>query len=293
MPKRRYEISEAYIMALTFIIFFSVSKIVIYFLEKNQHNNNNKETKIHNPRGGAKELKLSDDNELSSVILSCIANDESYIVKNEQIKNLIYHLAKEKLKNESLVITPNMIRFLALNLLSKDQTLIVKIGNVVVSSNNRVRLLTRFLGTAVIGFVGGLIASAPYAIFMAVVYFDQTTNCGYDCDAYFEHLPKEVPVNIYAEQSAGNLIIAENNDARQVEIYIPSGEKVIYTNICKKPVTSVTRNYKPSRKKAKEVKFSEFQKTDPVLSQFKDLVEPQIPQKPCLASDVHDVLDIR
>jgi hypothetical protein len=36
-----------------------------------------------------------------------------------------------------------MIRFLALKLISEDQTLIVKIGNVVFSSSNRVRLLTR------------------------------------------------------------------------------------------------------------------------------------------------------
>jgi hypothetical protein len=287
MPRRRYEVSDAYIMALTFIIFFSVTKIVMYFFKKNQHHNSNQETKIHNPRGGTKEIKISDDNELSSAILSCIANDESYIVKNQQIKNLIFHLAKEKLTQESLMITPNMIRFLAVNLISKDQTLMVKIGNVVVSSNNRVRLLTRFWGTAMIALVGAVFSGLPYAVFMGLVYFDLTTNCGYDCSAYFEHLPKDVPVAIYAEQSAGNLIIAGNNDDRQVEIYIPSSDKGIHTNIGEK---SVTRKYYRSRKKAKEVQFSEFKKTDPVLSMFDNLVEPETPQKPCAADDVPNVL---
>ena len=141
MPGRRYEISDAYVMALTFIIIFSVTKIVKEVMKKRV---NAKEIKIQNPRGGGDtEIQLSDDNELAFTILSCIADNEQYLVKSTKIKKLIFSLVKAKIKNESLVLTPNMIRFLALKLISEDQTLIVKIGNVVVSSSNRVRLLTR------------------------------------------------------------------------------------------------------------------------------------------------------
>ena len=55
----------------------------------------------------------------------------------------------------------------------------------------------------------------------------------------------------------------------------------------------VKKSYKLSGKKAKEVKFSEFKRTDPLLSQFKDLLEPDIPQKSCPINDVHDIIDIR
>ena len=52
----------------------------------------------------------------------------------------------------------------------------------------------------------------------------------------------------------------------------------------------VKRSYKRSRKKARTVKFSEFKKTDPVLSQFKDLPEPDVPQKSCRINDIHDII---
>jgi hypothetical protein len=241
--------------------------------------------RLLHPRGGTNELKLSDDNELSFAILSCIADNEQYLVKNTKIKNLIFSLVKEKLKNESLVLTPNMIRVLALKLINEDQTLIVKIGNVILSSTNRVRLLTRLSGTAVIALLGGIFSLFPYAIVMVLIYFDQTENCGFNCNAYFKYLSKDLPVAIYAEESVGHLVIAENNNARQVEIYIPSKspDKVIHTTTGER---LVTKSYKPARKKAKEVTFSEFKKNDPVLSQFKDLLEPDIPQKSCPINDI-------
>jgi len=74
-----------------------------------------------------------------------------------------------------------MIRFLALKLISEDQTLIVKIGNVVVSSNNRIRLLTRIAGTILIGVAGALAAIIPSAILLAILFFEETQNCGYYC----------------------------------------------------------------------------------------------------------------
>ena len=126
---------------------------------------------------------------------------------------------------------------------------------------------------------------------MVLIFFEGTQNCGYNCDAHFQHLPQEAPVTIYAEKSAGHLTITDNNEARQVEIYnsdkLP--DEVSSTNTGQK---IVKKSYKPSRKKAKEVKFSEFIKTDPVLSQFKDLPEPDVPPKSCLINDVHDIIGV-
>mgnify|MGYP000597631303 CR=1 FL=1 len=98
MPRRSYEISNACLIAVTFIIMFSITKIVMQVREKYQHKNSKKEIKIHNPRGGSNEIKFSDDNELSFAILSCIGNNENYLVKSAQIKKLIFSLVKEKLK---------------------------------------------------------------------------------------------------------------------------------------------------------------------------------------------------
>jgi hypothetical protein len=279
-------------MALTFIIIFSVTKVVMHVKDKQKTTSTKTETKINNPRGGSTEIKLSDDNELAFTILSCIADNEKYLVTSTKLKKLIFSLVKEKLTNESLVLTPNMIRFLALKLISEDQTLIVKIGNMVISSSNRVRLLTRVAGTAVIAFIGAVFSILPYAILMALIYFTETQNCGYNCDHYFQNLPKEMPVTIYAEKSTGHLIISENDDAHQVEIYIPSKtpDEVIHSSSEQKIVKTT---YKLSRQKAREVKFSEFKKTDPVLAQFKDLPEPEVRQKSCSINDIHDIIDIR
>lgn len=292
LPRRRYEISDLYVMALTFCLFFAIGKIVRGIIEKQkQKRENSKYINMPNPKGGSLGLELSDNNELALTILSCIADNESYLVKNQELIKMVFVLVHEKIKNESLVLTPNMMRFLALKLLNNNQSVIVKIGNMVVSSNNRVRVSARVLGTAVIALVGGLFAALPFAILMALIYFDATVNCGYKCSDYFEHLPKEGPVRIHVEKPTSNLVILGNDDARQVEIYTPSkvSDEVILSDNGK---TTITKSYSKSRKKAKEVKFSDFKKTDPVLATFDNLEEPAVPQKPCLIYDLHDVIGI-
>ena len=100
---------------------------------------------------------------MALTILSCISENEKYLVKSREIRELIFKLVKAKIQNESLVLTPNMIRFLALKLLNQDQTLVVKIGNIVVSSNNRARLITRLAGTTIIALLGAILQALPYA----------------------------------------------------------------------------------------------------------------------------------
>ena len=185
-----------------------------------------------------------------------------------------------------------MLRFLALYLINNDRTLILKTGNIVASSNNRGRFVTRVSGAAILGFVGALFSSLPYAILMLIFYFDTMENFGYKCSNAFERLPKERPGEIYSKESTGHLFIAGNDDARQIEIYVPS-KAANEVTISSNGELKTTKTYTKVRKKAKQVNFSDFKKTDPVLSRFKDLEEPEIPQKNCPINDVHDVINIR
>jgi hypothetical protein len=53
-PRRQYEISDFYVMALTFCIFFSVTKIIKSVVEKQQRQiEKSKGVQIPNLRGGA------------------------------------------------------------------------------------------------------------------------------------------------------------------------------------------------------------------------------------------------
>lgn len=291
-PKRQLEIDDAYVAALSFLIAFAVGKIVKAVIEKQKRKKNRP---IASTRGGNLTigLELSDDTELAKMILSCISDNERYLVKDPRIIQIVFNLVKARIKRESLVLTPNMMRFLALNLISNDQTLIVKIGNVLASSNNRIRLFARLIGATTIGFLGALFSTLPYAVLMMVIYFDTTENCGYKCSNYFEELPKEGPVKIYDKKSTGHIFIGANDNARQITVHTPSKVANEVSVSSDGSVTTTKQHFNKVRPKAKEVTFSNFRKTDPVLSRFSDLEEPDVPQKSCPISDIHDVIGIR
>ena len=97
---------------------------------------------------------------------------------------------------------------------------------------------------------------------------------------------------IKGKESTGHLFIAENDDARQIEFYIPSKASDEVTTSSNGELKT-TKTYTKVRKKAKQVNFSDFKQTDPVLSSFKDLEESEIPQKNCPINDVHDVINIQ
>ena len=290
-PKRTLEIDDIYVMALSFLIFFAVGKVVKAVIKKLEQKNT-KNVNVANPRGGEFSVTFTDDNELAQTILSCIADNERYLVKDQDLINIVFNLAKAKITNESLVLTPNLLRFVALQLLNDNQGFIAKFGNMVASSNNRIRLYTRVMGVSVIAFVGALFSVLPYAILMGYIYLDSTEHCGYRCSDYFEQLPKEGPVQVFGKEPTGHLVIGGNDDARQVEIYNPSpteGDELVPIGNGK---IRTTRTYKKTRQKAKQVKFSEFKETDPILSQFKNIEEPEIPQQTCMVNDLHNLLDV-
>ena len=289
---RHYEISDAYVMALTFIFVYAITKITKDVITR-QLNRNRRKAKINELRGGHKlELQLTDNTDLGLTILACINDHDSYIVKDQLIKNLIFSIVKKKVQNESIIITPRMIRFLALRLISNDQTIIVKVGNIISSSSNRARLGTRVISSAFVAFIAALWATFPYAVLIMVISFLETENCGYTCNRHFEPVPKGEPAIVRVERASGNLLIGDNSENQKIELYVPKQESPEV--ISPRPGEQrVTRNYERSRTQAKQVKFSEFRKTDPELSKFKDLEEPYVPQSTCNLKELNELTNMR
>lgn len=289
-PTRKICINEAYVVAVTFIIFYWVGKIIKRVIEKKLKTDL---SIIPDTRGGGFSVEFNDEHELGMIILSCIKDNEKYMVNNNRLKQVIFSLVKEKIQNESLVLTPNMMRFIALRLIDNDTPMVTKIGNVIVSSESRSRLIARLAGTMVFSLFGSIFSALPYVVLMTLIYFNITSDCmyHYQCQNYFDQLPKDEVVTIYGKTSNGHIAITGQDEARQVEIYTETkAESVIKSDSCE---IKTTKNYARSRKKAKVMTFEKFKKTDPVLSAFKDQMEPQVPEKKCLVNDVHDVIAIK
>ena len=125
-----------------------------------------------------------------------------------------------------------------------------------------------------------------------MLYYNATENCNFDCNSYFQELPQTGDVAILKKKPYGHLIVAGNNYARQVEIYIPPKVKnqsnIVHT-VEEFPKTIEKKlGYEASRKQARQVNFSDFRKNNPLLSKFKDqnLKEPDISQHQCRNKEV-------
>lgn len=127
---------------------------------------------------------------------------------------------------------------------------------------------------------------------MLLIFFNLTENCSYRCSDFFEQLPKEEPIQIVENQSTGNLVIGGNDDAKQVQFYTPTSATNKVT-VNANGELEETKIYNKARTKAKQVNFSDFKKTDPVLSKFDGLEEPIVPQRFCPIDDPHDIINIR
>lgn len=275
-PNRILEIDEFYFMALAFIISFITTRILKKVILRQIERRKLKQAKkidIYNPRGGGIEENwlFADESELGYAILSCIQNESNYMLIHPKLVEIIFNLVKEQIKKESLVLRPNLI---------------------MLSAKSRSRVIMRLGVSNLVGIVTALLTTVSYAILMFLLFFDASQNCVYKCSDYFEQLPKEGPTKILSETATGHLFISPNSDAQQIEIYIPSktpDELVVSGN----GELKTTKTYTKARRKAKQVNFSDFIANDKALKDFKDLVEPEIPQKTCPLNDIHDAMGIR
>lgn len=245
-PNRVSEISNPYVMALAFVLGFTVTKITLKVIKQVQIKNNpsSKGSTVYNPHGGNWSLEGIETQELSSIILSCIANEENCLVKSEKIRRWIFTLVKRNLNAQSLILSPNLFRFLALNLLKTDESLIAQISRTLQIINKKLRFGLGVSGLAVIHFV----------------------SAGYPPHPDYYKLPIE-PIGI-VEQSRRNLIVRITHQVDPSET--PSLEELEESETKTEVSTSEIERkksgkYRKEHRKSQSVRFDEFRKKDPIL----------------------------
>jgi hypothetical protein len=277
---RQLEISDAYFMALVFVSGYMATKLVMRAIERRE----NKEQKTNLLfRGGAFTLL---ETETSNMIIACVKDDVPYVIKDPRLIKLIYRLAGQNFKRHNLIITPNLMRLFALKLANQN-SVIVRFQNFLVFSDSPIRLLIRVATALTISIITGICSTIPVAIFALFLAFSQTENCGFPCDKYFQEIrPQDNgALMVYAPKSTGNIIITKEGSAEGLEIFIPDETQVRPNPIINKVQGKTTTDRRYARLKtrpvAKEMKYSDFIKQDPVLKALSGLKEPNVPTKQC------------
>lgn len=265
-----------------------IAKKVIQKLKKKQTN------RFPNPGGSQFDIELFNDNEIGYVILSCISDHEQFIVRDPKLNQLIFSLIKAKIKDESIIIHPNLLRFIATRLIKPNTGLIAKIGNLIISSHKS-KVAVQTISAFVIGISNIFFKSLPYAALAMVLMVTSTKNC-YPCDKYFEKLTPSEQENftrLYADRAFGNLFISNNDLSRQLEIFIPSGAAETTSEILNddEVIKTTKQIYGRSRKRARTVQFDDFKKNDSQLNKFNQLEEPIVEQTPCLHEAIEAIIE--
>lgn len=288
-----YEISDVYTMAVTFLVTYYATKLLqdAYVHIKNKRNLRKQRLKmLANPNiqaGGLNEQLYEaivdstpvNDNELFNAVLECIRDNQTYNVLNERLKKIVFAKVGALIRHESIRMTPNLFRVIAKVEYNRNPSILLKAGNLLVSTNNQSVLKARIVTTFAVAVFAKLTALVGYSILILLLVFQETSYV--PCDRYFEKLPTDSKtIDVIVEKDTRSLLITGNDDARQVEIYVPEREIVEST---RGTVKTYIRKYKRSPKKVREVKFSDFRKNDPVLSKFDqdrgEIDEPLVPEK--------------
>lgn len=129
----------------------------------------------------------------------------------------------------------------------KPQGLIVKIRNAFILLDNPTRLITRVEYYTTIGVFTALSYMLMYFVLWMTLMFATTENCAIQCNKYFIELHSYDNNNIflYAEQKLRNVIIAKNDQTREVKIYVSIPVKDKIDQPIKKPddQKALTKNY--------------------------------------------------
>ena len=214
--------------------------------------------KVHlpNPGGSQLNLELYNQNELGYIIMSCISDYEQFLVKDPRLNELLFSLIRAKINNESIIIHPNLLRFIATRLINPNTGLITKLGNLVVSSHKS-KLMVQLISSFAVGMTNAFFMSLFYTGFAMLVIFSSTSNC-FDCDRYFQKLTpteQEQITRVYADRLFGNLLISNSDLSRQLEIYVPSSTTETISEVINENEVKRTRTYQKSRTKARQITF--------------------------------------
>lgn len=289
-----YEISDIYVMVTAFLVSywsaFLIRDVIRNYGKKNQVSK--RTIQIPNPKGGGwlKEVEniIEENNEVCQAIIFCIENNKTYRVLDERVLNLVIKAAYGKLAgNDVLIISQNLIRLFARVSYNSDPSLLVKIGQLIVSTPNKSLFVYRTVSAMIVGVMAQLTGLMGYGVLFLAILFNETSYV--PCNKYFEELPASSKIiDVVAERDTDKVLIISDN-TREVAVYVPnphaSSAKIIkdeITNTYKREQT-----LKKVRKKTKLVKFEDFKRRDPVLSRFGDIVEPEEKQRPQLEIDLN------
>jgi hypothetical protein len=111
------------------------------------------------------------------------------------------------------------------------------------------------------------------------------------CERYFEQLPKttEQVIDVIAEDANEEMLVITASESEKVKVF--TSEKDL---IKVKDEESYINRFKPSNKRAKRVNFSDFKRTDPVLSQFPNeaLEEFEVPERKYVQDILAEIIDV-
>jgi hypothetical protein len=162
-------------MAIAFLISYQITRFIIKDREKKQTLTNHGQ----NLRGGSVE------SENREIIVSCVENGKTYLVTDQGLANVIMSIAKEKFKNNSYIISENLVRYIALKLKSENFGFLIKVKNAIMFSDNPIRFISRISAALIIGSITAVTQMIPYAILLMILTFHNTAHCGIKCDKYF------------------------------------------------------------------------------------------------------------
>ena len=268
--QEEYFIDEFYAFIAGVIVSYICTNFILFFLKKK------KEKKLKDIRGG------SDGYAEAQILLECIENDKDYIINNAAIKRLISESLQRSVNANSIVVTQNLVQYLAYKKLIEEKNDKLKIFKLLIQVLDY-EIFTEHNKRMAIGFTIGLPVGLLCAIsgcffnfiFLALIGYGFHDQCNTRCHQYLNVLPdqsaKEIIVHV--PQETNNVVIS----SKKIELHVPAPGYEIPQSINSKFSTSL---YEKARRQPKHMNFEQFKRQDPILRSFDQLSDPNIEIKP-------------
>lgn len=311
-PKRTIEMSDAYLMGLVFIVSFILVTVLKkatkrLIVAKNDPKNKHLKKAIET-KGGASWEDIVNYG-LEEIILGCVDEETTYLVKDRLLARIISTLVKVKLRNNTIVISQNLVRVIAsFGRYSNTNKFIEVSQNFILFVEHTERLKIRMQISAAIGVFSALVTGVlvsgatafAYGLLMLVTAFDVTGTCMTPCEQYLEKITDEQAIIITESGEEGQVVITSPQNVGKISVYAEEKQKIYkeYPESSNEELSSlaeelvIQKNYRKKRRKVKEVKYSDFVKTiREEIAGYLDLPEeePIVDQRPCpIPIDIED-----
>ena len=251
---RTFEISDAYVMAFSFCLFYVFGRILKQFIRRQilkeqkelqkkkqptrkfNFNKRREKSKIKvnfpNPDGGDDfPIEFNSNRAFADAILGCIADDSSMLVRDPDMKKFIFEMVKSYIQNEAIVLTPKLLRFLAWKYLmeTRNRHLILRVGDLIVATNHKAKLYARVGATAVIAIFTAFTKVLIGGVLATIIAYHVSEYCIYQCDAYFEPL-QITSASTINNQDQSIIMLKEDRDIVVLNQPEASGQVIVSNN---------------------------------------------------------------